>query len=501
MKTTIPFTTKGEKIPKYLYDINRKEYYLLHPVLLYFYFQDLNGELHNFIDEPASVVEINNITYSNPEEISYYLRKYLFLKSNNLFSERSFKDLLQSEINEYNVENCLKNLNNIVFEVTDACNLNCKYCGYGEMYYDHDERHNKYISDDTITATIRFLKPYISDTRGLLHIGFYGGEPLLNVKSIKKAIEFINRELPNREIRYTMTTNGILLDKYAEFLVENKFKLTISIDGNEINHSYRSFHSGKNSFNVLYKNLKQFKQEYPTYFNDHVNFNTVIHDRNSIEEVHNYLFKEFGKNARFSPLDDAGIRKDKMDEFEKMYNDIIQDLAKVSDTDKMIADRFIDDPNVFRLAIFLNGRINNTRINRYEDLFSHSETERVPGGACLPFQKKIFVTVNGKVLPCERINQDYQIGQIDKTEISIELKSIAEMYNHFYRNLKKQCYNCYNAENCSQCFFQIDDFDKHFTCHAFSNSMSLSKALGENISFLEKKPELLNRIIKEVILK
>ena len=37
----------------------------------------------------------------------------------------------------------LANLRQITFEVTDACNLKCKYCGYGEFYDDYDRRSNK----------------------------------------------------------------------------------------------------------------------------------------------------------------------------------------------------------------------------------------------------------------------------------------------------------------------------------------------------------------------
>ena len=32
----------------------------------------------------------------------------------------------------------LANLPLLTFEVTDACNLKCKYCGYGEFYNDYD---------------------------------------------------------------------------------------------------------------------------------------------------------------------------------------------------------------------------------------------------------------------------------------------------------------------------------------------------------------------------
>jgi molybdenum cofactor biosynthesis enzyme MoaA len=32
------------------------------------------------------------------------------------------------------VETQVTNLSQITFEVTDACNFKCKYCGYGELY-------------------------------------------------------------------------------------------------------------------------------------------------------------------------------------------------------------------------------------------------------------------------------------------------------------------------------------------------------------------------------
>jgi uncharacterized protein len=34
----------------------------------------------------------------------------------------------------------LINLSQIVLEVTDLCNLNCKYCAYGDLYKGYDPR-------------------------------------------------------------------------------------------------------------------------------------------------------------------------------------------------------------------------------------------------------------------------------------------------------------------------------------------------------------------------
>ena len=39
-------------------------------------------------------------------------------------------------INKEDVERNLINLKRLVFEVTDACNLRCKYCGYADLYED-----------------------------------------------------------------------------------------------------------------------------------------------------------------------------------------------------------------------------------------------------------------------------------------------------------------------------------------------------------------------------
>lgn len=501
MNTTVIFTTNEKEKCKYIYDINRKEYYFAHPLLLYYYNLDVVNELYKNEESLPEIVDCDNNKYDHSDDITYYYKKYLFLKAQNFFSTKNFKEQLQGELNEISVEKTLRNLNNIVFEVTDACNLNCKYCGYGEMYYDHDERKNSFLSMKSIEATISFLRPYLDDSASLLYIGFYGGEPLLNIKVIRDAIAYINKQLSNRKVIYTMTTNGVLLDKYIDFLFKNKFKLTVSIDGDEFNQSYRVFHSGKNSFEVVYNNLKLIKSRYPEFFEKNVNFNTVIHSRNTVKQAHSFLLKEFGKNTRLSPLDDAGIRKEKQEEFRLMYNNIYDELSKIDNVEKMISERFIDDPNVFRLAFFLKTRLANTKLDKYEELLDEENNVKVPGGACLPFQKKIFVTVNGKILPCERINQDYQLGKVTEGKVVVDFREIAATYNNYYKNIKNQCYNCYNAEACSQCFFQIDNLCKHYKCHGFSNIHVFSKTLSEIISFLEKNPKLFHKIVNEVVIK
>ena len=41
------------------------------------------------------------------------------------------------------IKSALANTPQIIFEVTDACNLRCEYCTFGKLYSDYDKRENK----------------------------------------------------------------------------------------------------------------------------------------------------------------------------------------------------------------------------------------------------------------------------------------------------------------------------------------------------------------------
>lgn len=50
-----------------------------------------------------------------------------------------------STITKEDIEQNLINLRQLVFEVTDSCNLRCKYCGYADLYEGYDKRENLYF--------------------------------------------------------------------------------------------------------------------------------------------------------------------------------------------------------------------------------------------------------------------------------------------------------------------------------------------------------------------
>ena len=86
------------------------------------------------------------------------------------------------------------------------------------------------------------------------------------------------------------------------FLVENEFEMLISLDGNRNNDSYRMFKTGKASFDKVVANVDRLYSKYPSYFKDKVNFNSVLHDRNSMQEADDFIYSRYGKHPMTNEL-------------------------------------------------------------------------------------------------------------------------------------------------------------------------------------------------------
>ena len=186
-------------------------------------------------------------------------------------------------IDEKIVKNNLINLKNLVFEVTEKCNLCCKYCGLSERLYEkYDTREWRDLPFEKARLMIDYLVElwkdnFVKDANMPFIVGFYGGEPLLNISLIKQIIEYIEgSNIVGRKIYYSMTTNGMLLNRYMDFLKEKNFNLAISLDGGVTSQSYRVDFSGNNSYERVFQNIKSLQEKYPDYFNsEYVTFISV----------------------------------------------------------------------------------------------------------------------------------------------------------------------------------------------------------------------------------
>jgi len=459
----------------------------------------LNNNIMHFSSDIYRLADDDSVSvdkYNNKKQL--FLKRYLSNKVNDI----SFKTVIPSDIIERNIEN----LRQLLIEVTDDCNLACEYCGYGKLYSNYDERSGKKQTFEQVKILLDYLIDKWKFSRNSSYknnvfIGFYGGEPLLNFKLISQVINYLESiDIDNIEFKYNMTTNAVLLDRYIDFLSEKNVDVFISLDGNKFNHSYRVMKSGKNSFDIVYKNIQKVRSKYPDYYDKSINFNAVLHNRNSFEEIVNFMTTEFNKVPRVSELSKVGISSEKIDEFNKMFQVKFDESNKKIDISETSDIEYIlNDPDVSIFNLFIDSFVGNT-YNNLLDLFEEeNKSEYFPTGTCLPFQKKMFLTVNGKLLPCEKIGQERPLGFVDSKEVHIDYTYISNLYENLYSKIKSQCEKCFTWSNCGQCVFLLKEDCNKINCNVQCSLKRSQSYLAHNLNTAEKYPFLYNKLVRELI--
>lgn len=138
--------------------------------------------------------------------------------------------------------------------LTEDCNLRCTYC--------YVSKHPRYLKEEMIPYIAHFFEQQaILHENELLHVDFHGGEPLLNFKLLKRLVHIFTLigKKHDAAVRYHITTNGTLLsDDYLNFLIENNFNISVSVDGQKEQHdSKRKYKDGKGSFSKVFNNLSK----------------------------------------------------------------------------------------------------------------------------------------------------------------------------------------------------------------------------------------------------
>lgn len=411
---------------------------------------------------------------------------------------------MKKYINSHIIAHQLSNLKQITFEVTDSCNLRCKYCGYGEFYEDYDKRENKKMPIEYAINLIDYLIPFWNSPQNLssdrnVYVSFYGGEPLLNMEFIKEVVQHIETlQCQNRHFTFSMTTNGILLDKHIDYLVAKNFNLLVSLDGNHYNNSYRVDLLGNESFDRVVKNIDLIFNRYPKFFLYNVNFNAVLHNRNSIQDIYDFFTKTYKKNPSIGELNNMGIKEEKIDLFQRTYRNVIESLHQSEHYEKIEKEMFLRVPTFRSVLIFLHQFSDFVYRDYNELLFGKKKVSNWITGTCQPFSKKIFVTVNGKILPCERIGHQFSLGLISKEGVFLDFAVIEEKYNHYLLKLEKQCSKCYRKSMCTQCVFNIENLENEPICHGYMTKKEFDKYVKDNINFISQNPEEYYKLMEEV---
>ncbi len=139
----------------------------------------------------------------------------------------------------------------LCLHVAHTCNLNCAYCFASQGKY-HGDR--ALMSFEVGKRALDFLIEN-SGSRYNLEVDFFGGEPLMNWDVVKQLVAYarVREKECNKNFRFTLTTNGMLIDDdVIDFCNKEMSNVVLSLDGRkEINDLTRVDYAGIGSYDRI----------------------------------------------------------------------------------------------------------------------------------------------------------------------------------------------------------------------------------------------------------
>lgn len=310
--------------------------------------------------------------------------------------------------------------------VAHDCNMNCAYC-FGDKGAFEGVR--CLLSLETGRKAIDFLIDN-SGSRVNLEIDFFGGEPLMNFDVVKELVKYGREKEKERgkNIRFTITTNGILLDDdKTAYINENMDNVILSIDGRpEVNDRMRKTSNGKGTYDIITRNYKNFTEKREGLY--YVRGTFTRYNLDFSEDVKHLLDMGF-ENVSVEPVVtsqeyDYALRDDDLETILKEYDRL---------SDLYIENALKGEP--FDFFHF------NVDLNQGPCLI-----KRVSG--CGAGTEYVAVSPEGDIYPCHQFvgNKDFMIGNLNDEKFENRL---FDTFNKAHIYNKTECFNCWAKFYCS----------------------------------------------------
>ena len=309
----------------------------------------------------------------------------------------------------------------LCLHIAHDCNLACQYCFAEEGEY-HGRR--ALMSFEVGKKALDFLIANSGNRRNL-EVDFFGGEPLMNWQVVKDLVAYGREQekLHDKNFRFTLTTNGVLLnDEIMEFCNKEMANVVLSIDGRkEIHDKMRPFRKGAGSYDLIVPKFQKFAES--RHQDKYYVRGTFTHYNPDFAADVLHLadlgFKQISVEPVVAePSDPYAITDEALPQLFEEYDKLAAEMVR--------RHKEGDDFNFFHFMIDLEG--------------GPCVAKRLSG--CGSGTEYLAVTPWGDFYPCHQFvgNEKFLLGNVDEgiknTEIRDEFK----------------CCNVYAKEKCRKCF-------------------------------------------------
>jgi len=347
-----------------------------------------------------------------------------------------FSDEIDMGNIKYNEQNVVKAL---CLHVAHDCNLRCKYCFASQG----DFKGERLLMPLEVGRKALEFISINSGKRKNLEVDFFGGEPLMNFDVVKELVSYgrILEKKYNKNFRFTITTNGVLLDEdKMDFINENMSNVVLSLDGRKkINDYMRKTVNGQGSYDIIVPKMKKMveKRKDKDYYirGTFTKYNKDFSE--DIMEYYNLGFKKVSMEPVVaSPKEDYALMEEDLEEILREYEKFSKEYIDIKKKDK--------DFMFFHFMIDLNQ--------------GPCIIKRTVG--CGAGSEYMAVTPEGDLYPCHQFvgNEDFKMGNVFT---GIKNTTIRDEFKKANVLTKEECSGCWARYYCSGgCHANAYNFNK-----------------------------------------
>jgi uncharacterized protein len=422
----------------------------------------------------------------------FYLKdnRYLYLSDSNRIVNAEIYDLCikyasntkveweDVRIDEDIIKYKVRQLEQIIFEASQFCNMRCSYCIYSGSYFYQRKNSSKSLSFATAKRTIDYIRRFIYERpKKEIVVGFYGGEPLSNFDVIEEIVDYSKQVFPGWKLRFTITTNGTLLnERIIRFLIAKGISLMVSLDGNEKNHdAKRVFQDGRGTFRKIMENMKKIKDIDNDYYLERVHYFITYSKDLPINDIFYFFINDNRVNKNSITLN--FVNHLDTDYYDKYPYDKV---ASNSEINKLV--KTITDKKLYGKALF---PIEENLFNQIVNMEKKTKKRRISflAESCL-FEKRLYVATNGTFHICEKMNDQFPFGDCNQ---GFDFSRMTQIAQEFMELIKQKCLDCEVRFLCSRCYIHFAKNGKFEINPDFCNLDKRAIKKLENIIELKEK--------------
>ncbi len=393
-----------------------------------------------------------------------------------------------------------------ILELTEQCNLRCKYCIYNEDHEDFRGFSTRNMTWEVAKKALDFVFAHSGEE---LFVTFYGGEPLLQFPLMKQcmdyAVETVGKE---RKLHFGFTTNLTLVTReMAEYFASlESCDITGSLDGpEEVHNANRIMVNHNGSFLKAMEGLKLLidcmgeKKA-----GNCIGINAVLTPPYTIEKIEgiNQFFRDIPwlpENIVIRTSYMQGPNKKQIAHKDQAIPEITEPMEEIDPLEYWRLDKICKQQDKE-----IKYNMNNANLSRVQHrIIAAAPIQSLEqNGCCAPGERRLYITTEGKFHVCERIGESPVIGDVEN---GMDVEAIKKYYIDEYAQASfPDCSNCWAVHMCSLCYASFYDEEginidkKKRLCRdrramAKNDLIAYHQIMEQNPAYLErycsKKPE------------